>query len=81
MLRILLLVLGLGAAASLLSERPFRQKLMELAKEASDVAVSLLLRSTSQFGSELSREGRAEQQMWGEYRERDVRVRGKTGRA
>ncbi len=79
MMRVLIL-LALGAAV-LLRTPERRERFAEWAKDASDVAVAFLLRATSQFGSELTGEGLGEQQRWREYRERDVRVRGKAGRS
>jgi hypothetical protein len=72
MIRALFLLSALALTYALLP-RDVRQRLEDQAKEVSDVAVSFLLRATSQFGSELSDEGRAEQGMWREQRMRDFK--------
>lgn len=67
------LFLGLLSVIYALLPRKIRERLEEEAKEASDVVVSFLLRATSQFGSELSEDGRAEQRMWRDQRLRDLK--------
>ncbi len=47
--------------------------LTEYIKTFSDTMLLLLLRSTSWFGRELTREGRAEQDMWRKQRLRNIR--------
>lgn len=45
----------------------------ESIKSVSDAMVLLLLRSTSQFESELTREGREEQRLWRDRRTRNLK--------
>jgi hypothetical protein len=47
--------------------------LLEPVKAFSDSCVGLLLRFGSRFGSDLTPEGRTEQQLWRERRLRDLR--------
>lgn len=70
MLRIVLLLVFVVAALLLIPKS--RRWLLERLKDLSDAFVVLLLRSTSQFGSELTRDGEAEQRMWREQRLRNL---------
>lgn len=72
MLKVIILLAVVGITA-LLSLRRFREWLVEEVKATSDAVVIFLLRSTSQFGSELTEEGRAEQRLWREQRLRNLR--------
>lgn len=71
MLEIIVLVMGAGIA--LLSFRKGRQWLWEEVKALSDTLVVFFLRSTSQFGSELTQDGKAEQRLWREQRLRNLK--------
>jgi hypothetical protein len=62
-----------GAAAYLLIDRDRRERAVELAKDASDVLVSGVLRVTSEFGSELTVDGWEEQRLFRLQRLRDLR--------
>ena len=68
------LVVGL-----LLATKRGREWAAELARDASDVALSAFLRLTSTFGAELVDAGRDEQAAWREQRARDVRGRRSPG--
>ena len=57
----------------LLSSRRSREWLIEKVKAFSDVLLLSVLRLTSQFGSELAEEGKAEQNLWREQRLRNLR--------
>jgi len=57
----------------LLSLRRSREWLLEEVKAISDLLVVFLLRSTSRFGSELTEDGKAEQNLWREQRLRNLR--------
>lgn len=57
----------------LLSLRQSREWLLEEVKAISDLLVVFLLRFTSQFGSELTADGKAEQNLWREQRLRNLR--------
>ncbi|TAJ97882.1 hypothetical protein EPO44_12100 [bacterium] len=57
----------------LLCPRRSREWLLEEVKAISDLLVIFLLRSTSQFGSELTADGKAEQNLWREQRLRNLR--------
>ena len=46
---------------------------MEELKALSDLLLLLFLRATSQFGSELTQDGKAEQRLWRDQRLRDLR--------
>jgi hypothetical protein len=46
---------------------------MELIKKLSDKLILWLLHATSEFGKQLTREGRREQQMWREQRLRNLK--------
>ena len=71
MLKIItLLVVGAGAV---LFFRRSREWLLEELKALSDLLVVWLLRSTSQFGSELTQDGKAEQRLWREQRLRNLK--------
>ena len=50
-----------------------RNLLLDAARKLSDVAISGFLRGTSRFGSDLNREGLAEQEMWRQQRLRSLR--------
>ena len=76
MLKLLLLLPAVALLAYLLLTRG-RQPVDELARDASDAAVAAFLRVTSQFGSELTEEGRGEQRQWRGRLQRDIRVRGR----
>ena len=72
MLKIIIFAAVVGMAA-LLSFRSSRQWLVEEVKALSDALLLRLLGFTSQFGSELTRDGLDEQKMWRERRLRDLR--------
>jgi hypothetical protein len=72
MLKIIISVAVVGLAA-LLSLRRSREWLLEEVKALSDTLLLRLLDWTSQFGSELTRDGKAEQRLWREQRLRDLR--------
>jgi hypothetical protein len=57
----------------LLSFRRSREWLSEEIKAWSDLLVVFFLRSTSQFGSELTEDGKAEQRLWRGQRLRNLR--------
>lgn len=57
----------------LLLFRKLREYLMEELKALSDYLLLLVLKLTSQFGNELTKDGLAEQKMWRELRLRDIR--------
>jgi hypothetical protein len=57
---------------ALLFVRRTREWLLEEVKAASDAAVIFFLRSTSQFGSELTDDGKTEQKLWREQRLRNL---------
>lgn len=67
---ILILIIVFAAAA--LSFRRSRDRLLEELKAFSDLLVLFLLRVTSQFGSELTEDGKAEQRMWREQQRRNL---------
>jgi hypothetical protein len=67
-----ILVVLIGAVVVLCFRRS-REWLTEEAKAFSDVLVVGFLRLTSQFGSELTKDGLAEQRMWREQRLRNLR--------
>ena len=67
---ITLLVVGAGAV---LFFRRRREWLLEELKALSDLLVVWLLRSISQFGSELTEDGKAEQKLWREQRLRNLK--------
>jgi cytochrome c biogenesis protein ResB len=56
----------------LLFLRRTRHWLLEQLKAASDTVVIFFLRSTSQFGSELTEDGKTEQKLWREQRLRNL---------
>jgi hypothetical protein len=56
-----------------LSFRRSREWLLEQIKAISDLLAVFFLRSTSQFGSELTEDGEAEQRLWREQRLRNLR--------
>jgi hypothetical protein len=62
----------LGVGALLIARRP-RQWLLEELKAVTDTLVVFFLRFSSQFGSELTEQGKAEQGMWREQRLRNLR--------
>jgi len=66
------IALLLIVAGILLGFRRSRQWLVERLKSASDGLVVFLLRSTSQFGTELTEDGKAEQRLWREQRLRNL---------
>lgn len=68
------LLLAIALASYLLMPR-VRERLIELLRDASDVAVGTFLRLSSQFGSELTVDGRAEHEMSREQVNRDMRTR------
>ena len=72
MLKIIIFVAVVGLAA-LLSLRRSREWLLEEVKALSDTLLLRLLDWTSQFGSELTQDGKAEQRLWCEQRLRDLR--------
>ena len=67
------LLTALVALIVLLLVPPVRRRLGDLARDLSDVLVSGFLRRTSQFGSDLNREGREEQDLWRSQRLRYFR--------
>lgn len=69
------LLLAIALASYLLTPRVRRDGLIELLRDASDVAVGTFLRLSSQFGSELTVDGRAEHEMSREQVNRDMRTR------
>jgi len=69
----LVIALALIGAATVLFIRRTREWLIEQLKGVSDLFVILLLRFTSQFGSELTEDGKAEQNLWREQRLRNLR--------
>lgn len=69
----LVIALALIGAATLLFIRRTRDWLGEQLKEVSDLLVIFLLRSTSRFGSALTEDGKAEQNLWREQRLRNLR--------
>ena len=74
------LLLAIALASYLLTPR-VREGLLELLRDASDVAVGTFLRLSSQFGSELTVDGRAEHEMSREQANRDMRTRRQTKRS
>lgn len=68
----IIVFLAVVVMVALLFVHRSREWLLEQVKVASDVAVLFLLRSTSQFGSELTEEGKAEQSLWREQRLRNL---------
>lgn len=72
MLKIIFFVV-VAAIAALLCFRMSREWLVEEVKALSDALLLLLLRATSQFGSELTQDGLAEQEMWRQQRLRDLK--------
>lgn len=76
-----LFAMALGATAYLLLDRERRERVLELAKDASDRLVSGLLLLTSQFGSELTPDGWEEQRLWREQRLRELRPPRRSGSA
>jgi hypothetical protein len=71
-LKWMLVLLGLGAAVMLSSERR-REEVLERVKDLSDTLVNDGLRVTSQFSSELTGERRDEQEAFRRIRLRDLR--------
>lgn len=69
----IIVALGIVGMAALLLVRRAREWFVEHVKAVSDAVVVFLLRSTSQFGSELTEEGKAEQKLWREQRLRNLR--------
>lgn len=65
-------ILFVAVVALLLCLRPIREWLIEEVKAFSDVLVVSFLRRTSQFGSELTEDGKAEQKLWREQRLRNL---------
>ena len=65
---LVIIILGL-----LFAFRRTRERLSEQIKAASDLLVVFFLRSTSQFGGELTEEGKKEQRLWREQRLRNLR--------
>lgn len=72
MLKIIIFMAVVGLAA-LLSLRRSREWLLEEVKALSDTLLLRLLDWTSQFGSELTPDGKAEQRLWRGQRLRDLR--------
>lgn len=68
----IIVVLALAGAAALFFFRRSRDRLLEAVKSLSDALVIFFLRSTSQFGSELTPDGKAEQKLWREQRLRNL---------
>lgn len=71
MLTMIFLVIGAGIA--MLSFRKSRERLLEKVKAMTDTLVVFFLRATSQFGSELTQDGEAEQRLWREQRLRNLK--------
>ena len=71
MLKIIVLVIIAGIAV--LSFRKSREWLLEEVKAVTDTLVVFFLRGTSQFGSELTQDGKAEQRLWREQRLRNLK--------
>lgn len=69
----IVILLVVGGAVAVLSFRRSRERLLEEVKALSDILVVWLLRSTSQFGSELTQDGKAEQKLWREQRLRNLK--------
>ncbi|MBI4526208.1 MAG: hypothetical protein HY695_20610 [Deltaproteobacteria bacterium] len=67
-----ILILLLLIVLILLSVRAARVKISEEIKHLSDKLLLWLLRVTSQFERELTRDGKSEQRMWRELRLRDL---------
>ena len=72
MLKIILLLAAVVIAA-LLFVRSSREWLWEQVKAASDAALLFLLRLTSDFQSELTKDGKSEQKLWREQRLRNLK--------
>ena len=70
MIVFVLLLLGF---AGLLFFPAFRRRLLEELKAFSDTLLLLFLRSTSEFGRELTKDGLDEQRLWREQRLRNLR--------
>lgn len=68
----LLIIAAAAAVAVLLGFRRSREWLLEEMKAFSDLLLLRLLRWSSQFGSELSPDGRVEQARWRSLRLRDL---------
>ncbi|MGH7830946.1 MAG: hypothetical protein ACREP8_12285 [Candidatus Binatia bacterium] len=67
-----LIILFAAVMAALLLVPKSRARLLEQAKAASDAVLIWCLRATSQFGNELTEEGKAEQKLWREQRLRNL---------
>lgn len=67
-----ILILTVIVAAAALSFRKSRDRLLEELKAFSDLLVLFLLRVTSQFGSELTEDGKEEQRLWREQQRRNL---------
>lgn len=72
MLKIIIFIVVLGTIV-FLAVRKSRAWIVEQFKNASDVVVLFVLRSTSRFGSELTDAGKAEQELWRQQRLRNLR--------
>ncbi len=68
-----IIIVAVVTIAALFGFRRSREWLLEEVKAISDLLVVFLLRSTSQFGSELTEDGKAEQNLWREQRLRNLR--------
>lgn len=69
---IVFLVLMVMVVVVLLFFRRTREWLLEQVKAASDTVFIFFLRSTSQFGRELTEDGKTEQKLWREQRLRNL---------
>jgi len=70
---LIVIVLFVLIAVALLFMRSFREWLLEQIKELSDRLLLRLLLLTSRFESELTEDGRAEQNLWRAQRLRNLR--------
>lgn len=68
-----IIIVAVVTIAALFCFRRSRERLLEEVKALSDILVVWLLRSTSQFGSELTQDGKAEQKLWREQRLRNLK--------
>ena len=69
----IIFILSLIGLAALFFLPSFRRRLLEELKALSDTLLLWFLRSTSQFGRELTKDGVDEQRLWREQRLRNLR--------
>ena len=69
----IIFILSLLGLAALFFLPSFRRRLVEELKAFSDTLLLLFLRSTSEFGRELTKDGLEEQRMWREQRLQNLR--------